>query len=96
MALTNKAAIEAEYTAKANAIKAITQAQVDATLATVVAFILQCDEVVLVLQAREILNSRPIPADGPVPAALLLIEQLENGLAQIKAAVPLLQSTLPV
>lgn len=96
MALENKAEIEAEYTAKATAIKAVTEAQIDSTLAPVDAFVVQCREAVLVLSSREVLNERPITgAQSAVPLSSQLVDQLENGLAQIRAAIPQLQATLP-
>jgi hypothetical protein len=94
MALVNKAAIESEYTAKAVAIRAITPAQIDTTLASVAAFILQCREAVVVLEAREALNSRPLQG-GDIATTHHLIDSLENGLAQVRAAVLQLQATLP-
>jgi hypothetical protein len=95
MALTNKAAIESEYASKAAAIEAITPAAVDATLAPVVAFIVQNEECMKVLLAREVLNGRST-SSGQISSLAAVVAQLRTGEELIRSAVPAIQAALTV
>jgi hypothetical protein len=94
MALVNKAAIETEYGQKASAIKAVTPSSVDQTLAPVVAFIVQNEEVLRVLLAREVLNARGTTT-AEIASLQAVVAQLRQGEQMIRSAVTAIQSALP-
>lgn len=95
MALDNKAGIETEFTAKANAIRGVTEAQVNATLQPVAAFVVQNTEALKVLLAREALNGRNLQT-AQVAQLQALVGQMQQGADLIKSAVPAIQAVLGV
>lgn len=91
MTITNKTPIESEYATKAAEIEGVTPSAVDATLAPVVAFIVQNEEALKVLLAREVLNGRSTTS-AEVLALQAVVAQLRQGEELIRASVPAIQA----
>jgi hypothetical protein len=94
MVLTNKAAIESEYITKRDAIRAITPTAINTALAGLDGFVLQCDELVMVLKAREALNGRPADT-GVAPEVSAKTQDLKNTAALVRALAAEIKVLVP-
>jgi len=91
MALPEKAAIEADYTASLAALRAITQPQKDAAFAPFGAFVTQCTEALIKLQCRELV-------DGRVPNVVTqaaTLNDIQNALARAKVGIDSFIASMP-
>lgn len=95
MALDNKVNIETEFGAKAAAIRAVTEAQVAATLQPIANFVAQNQEALKVLLAREALNGRSLQT-AQTAQLQTLVGQLQQGIDLIRGAVPPIQAALGI
>lgn len=99
MTLVNKAAIVTEYAAKRDALRGITQVQIDSSLQGLDDFVKQCDEAVMVLKAREALGGAGAPV--PVVSAALIatlsakVADVKSQAAGIRTLVNEVKATIP-
>lgn len=92
MALQNKTAIETEYVAKRDGLRAITPGTVTSSLSGLGTLATNAEEAVMVLRAREDLNGRSIAYAQPFADKVAQLRQLTT---DIRAAVDFLLTIVP-
>lgn len=95
MAITSTAAVDAEYEAKRDAIRAYTDDALNAQLAGLEMIANAISEAMDVLRAREALHGRPMatdPASTPIFGAAAAVR---GASAAVRSAVTLVKASIP-